>query len=83
MNRNEGSSFKIVRLWALRLFVMTRKELLQLGRDVPLLLFLLYSFSLSVYISGAGIAMQLNNASLLVHDGDHSESSRELIHRFR
>ena len=82
MNRNEGSSFKAVRLWSRRLFVMTRKELLQLGRDVPLLLFLLYSFSLSVYISGAGIAMQLNNASLLVHDGDHSESSRELIHRF-
>ncbi|MGE0643290.1 MAG: ABC transporter permease [Nitrospira sp.] len=83
MNRNDGSSFEVVRLWALRLFVMTRKELLQLGRDVPLLLFLLYSFSLSVYISGAGIAMQLSNASLVVHDGDHSESSRELIHRFR
>ncbi len=83
MNRNDGSSVETVRLWALRLFVMTRKELLQLGRDVPLLLFLLYSFSLSVYVSGAGIAMQLNNASLLVHDGDHSESSRELIHRFR
>jgi ABC-2 type transport system permease protein len=72
-----------VRLWTLRLFVMTRKELLQLRRDVPLLLFLLYSFSLSIYVSGAGISMQLNNASLLVHDGDHSESSRELIHRFR
>jgi ABC-2 type transport system permease protein len=83
VNRNDGSSFEVVRLWALRLFVMTRKELLQLGRDVPLLLFLLYSFSLSVYISGAGIAMQLSNASLVVHDGDHSESSRELIHRFR
>lgn len=72
-----------VRLWTLRLFVLTRKELLQLRRDVPLLLFLLYSFSLSIYVSGAGISMQLNNASLLVHDGDHSESSRELIHRFR
>jgi len=83
VNRNDGSSFEAVRLWALRLFVMTRKELLQLGRDVPLLLFLLYSFSLAVYINGAGIAMQLNNASLVVHDGDHSESSRELIHRFR
>ncbi len=82
MNRNDGWSFEAARLWVLRLFVMTRKELLQLGRDVPLLLFLIYSFSLSVYISGAGIAMQLNNASLLVHDGDHSESSRELIHRF-
>mgnify|MGYP001226536755 FL=1 len=83
MNRNDGSSLKAVRVWALRLFTMTRKELLQLGRDVPLLLFLLYSFSLSVYISGAGIAMQLSNAGLVVHDGDHSASSRELIHRFR
>lgn len=72
-----------VRLWTLRLFVMTRKELLQLSRDGPLLLFLVYSFSVSVYISGAGISMQLSHASLLVHDGDHSESSRELIHRFQ
>ncbi len=62
---------------------MTRKELLQLGRDIPLLLFLIYSFSLAVYISGAGITMQLNNASLVVHDADHSVSSRELIHRFQ
>lgn len=80
---NIGMIPRAVRLWTLRLFVMTRKELLQLRRDVPLLLFLVYSFSLSVYVSGAGIAMQLNNASLLVHDGDHSLSSRELIHRFR
>lgn len=83
MKKNDGRSFNAQRLWALRLFVMTRKELLQLRRDIPLLLFLIYSFSLSVYISGAGISMQLSNASLLVHDGDHSESSRELIHRFR
>lgn len=83
MKKSDGRSFNALRLWALRLFVMTRKELLQLRRDIPLLLFLIYSFSLSVYISGAGISMQLNNASLLVHDGDHSESSRELIHRFR
>lgn len=82
MNSDNVTKFGAVRLWALRLFVMTRKELLQLRRDVPLLLFLVYSFSLSVYISGAGISMQLSHASLLVHDGDHSESSRELIHRF-
>lgn len=80
---NSVTKFEAVRLWALRLFVMTRKELLQLRRDIPLLLFLIYSFSLSVYISGAGISMQLNNASLLVRDGDHSESSRELIYRFQ
>lgn len=78
-----SASAGAARLWGRRLFVLTRKELLQLGRDVPLLLFLLYSFSLAVYVSGAGIMMQLNNASLLVHDGDHSASSRELIHRFQ
>lgn len=69
--------------WWRRLSALTWKEVLQLGRDRPLLLFLLYSFSLSVYISGAGITMQLQNAGLLVHDADHSQSSRELIHRFQ
>ncbi len=69
--------------WGRRLAALTWKELLQLTRDVPLLLFLLYSFSLSVVVSGAGITMQLTNAELLVHDADHSPSSRELIHRFQ
>lgn len=82
MSKQENRDAGQARLWGRRLFVMTRKELLQLGRDIPLLLFLIYSFSLGVYISGAGITMQLKNASLLVHDGDHSASSRELIHRF-
>ena len=69
--------------WWRRLAAMTRKEVWQLGRDLPLLLFLLYSFSLAIYISGAGLTMQLQNAGLLVHDADHSLSSRELIHRFQ
>jgi len=69
--------------WGRRLMALTWKELLQLSRDVPLLLFLLYSFSLAVLVSGAGITMQLRNAELLVHDADHSHSSRELIHRFQ
>lgn len=69
--------------WWRRLAAMTRKEVVQLGRDIPLLLFLLYSFSLSVYVSGVGITMQLRNAEILVHDGDQSLSSRELTHRFQ
>lgn len=73
---------RVLRWWR-RLAAMAQKEILQLGRDLPLLLFLLYSFSLSVYISGIGITMQLQNAELLVHDADHSVSSRELIHRFQ
>lgn len=74
--------YRVFRWWR-RLAAMTKKEVLQLGRDLPLLLFLLYSFSLSVYVSGMGLTMQLQNAELLVHDADHSVSSRELIHRFQ
>ena len=72
-----------VATWGQRLVALTWKELLHLWRDVPLLLFLIYSFSLSVLVSGAGITMQLTNAELLVHDEDQSPSSRELIHRFQ
>src|SRR5581483_8269401 len=71
------------RQWWRRLYVLTQKELFQLGRDLPLVLFLVYSFSLSVYVSGAGITMQLKHAALAVHDEDHSFLSRDLVHRFR
>ena len=42
-------------LWLRRLAVMTRKEMLQLSRDVPIGLLLVYSFTLAVYIAGNGI----------------------------
>ncbi len=76
-----GSQRAVV--WWRRLVVMTRKEMLQLFRDVPIVLFLVYAFTLAVYITGNGIQSQLHNASLLVYDADHSFSSRELIHKFR
>lgn len=69
-------------VWWRRLMVMTRKELVQLVRDVPLMAFLVYSFTFSVYVTGSGLQTQLRNAGLLVHDGDQSPSSRELIRRF-
>ncbi len=69
-------------LWSRRLAVMTRKELLQLLRDIPLMGFLIYSFTLSVYVTGTGLQTQLRNAGLLVSDSDRSVSSRELVSRF-
>ncbi|OQW60182.1 MAG: ABC transporter [Nitrospira sp. ST-bin4] len=69
-------------IWSRRLAVMTRKELLQLLRDIPLMGFLIYSFTLSVYVTGAGLQTQLRNAGLLVSDADRSASSRELVSRF-
>lgn len=69
-------------IWCRRLAVMTRKELVQLFRDTPLMGFLIYSFTLSVYVTGNGIQTQLKNAGLVVYDADRSVSSRELISRF-
>jgi ABC-2 type transport system permease protein len=72
-----------MRLWWLRLRVMTLKELLQLSRDPVLLIILAWFFTAEIYIAGSGISMGLHNASLAVIDRDQSEASRELIHRFR
>lgn len=69
-------------LWCRRLAVLTRKELVQLLRDIPLMAFLVYAFTLSVYVTGNGIQTQLKNAGLLVYDADRSLSSRELVSRF-
>jgi ABC-2 type transport system permease protein len=78
-----GSNSQRAVIWWRRLVVMTRKEMLQLFRDVPIVLFLVYSFTLAVYITGNGLRSQLHNASLAVYDADHSFSSRELIHAFQ
>ena len=78
-----GPSSQRAVIWWRRLLVMTRKEMLQLSRDIPIGLLLVYSFTLAVYLTGNGIKSQLHNASLLVQDADHSFSSRELIHKFQ
>lgn len=83
MNAVTGAGSQGAVVWWHRLFVMTRKEMLQLFRDVPIVAFLAYSFTLAIYITGNGIRSQLHDAALLVHDADHSVSSRDLIHRFQ
>lgn len=70
-------------VWFQRLRVMTIKEVLQLFRDVILIFFILYAFIVDVYLAGSGVTLQLNNASMVIHDSDQSFASRELINRFR
>lgn len=70
-------------LWIRRLEVMTVKELKQLSRDIALMVFIIYAFTLEIYVAGSGVALELKNASLLVHDADHSAASRDLIYRFQ
>ncbi len=70
-------------LWLRRVAALTGKELRQLARDPILLAVIVYFFTADIYIAGAGIRMDLRQASLAVLDHDHSAASRELIHRFR
>ena len=62
---------------------MTVKEFLQLFRDTVVLCFMVYVFTMDVYLAGSGISLELRDATTVVHDADHSAASRELIYRFR
>ena len=75
---NSGSLY----LWWSRMAAMTGKELLQLVRDTLLVLAVLYLFTLDIMMAG-GVKMDLNKATVVVHDMDHSLASRELIYRFQ
>ncbi len=81
MNRLPPSSALVV--WLRRLQVMIVKEWLQLARDLVLLCFIAYAFTVDVYLAGSGVSLQLNRAAFAVHDCDHSVASRELVYRFR
>ena len=69
--------------WTRGMHVMVLKELVQLLRDVPLMLFMVYTFTVNVYLNGSAGGIDLQRASLVVHDDDHSATSRELIYRLR
>jgi len=56
------------------IFWLGTKELRSLRRDTVLIVFLVYSFSISVY-SMAGIAFEVHNASVAVVDEDRSQLS--------
>ncbi len=54
------------------------KELTSLRHDSVLLLFLLYAFSVAIYMPAAGSIIGVHNASVAVIDEDHSLLSRKL-----
>ncbi len=66
-----------------RFQAMLVKELKQLGRDRVLLAFILYAFTIDIFLAASGVSLSLNNAATLVQDHDHSAASRELTGRFR
>lgn len=62
--------------------MLTQKDLKQLLRDTPLLVFVVYVFTLDIYVAGVGMTGELLNAKIMVHDADRSPASRDLIYRF-
>jgi ABC-2 type transport system permease protein len=77
------SRIRAIAVWWGRMKVMTIKELVQLLRDPVLLAFVLYAFTADIYLAGSGVSLELRQAATLVHDGDKSQSSRELARRFQ
>jgi len=62
---------------------MMIKELLQLARDTPLVLFFVFAFTLNIVMGGGRPGFELTNAIVHVSDSDGSAASRELSSRFR
>ena len=80
-SRYSGVSSRIY-LWWSRLVALTIKELLQLRRDGFLVFAIFFLFTIDILMTG-NVRLELNHATVIVHDADHSEASRELIYRFR
>lgn len=70
-------------VWLRQLEVMTYKELRQLVEDRALLIYILYSFTLQIFLAAGEMSTELKHAPLVVVDADHSSASRDLIYGFR
>ncbi len=70
-------------VWLRQLRLMTSKELRQVWRDRPLAIFIVYIFTLDIVIAAGAGSRDLRDVRVLVHDGDHSAASRELVYLLR
>ncbi len=82
MNSRLKETGSRIAIWWSRLTAMTIKELLQLGRDGYLVFAIVFLFTIDILMTG-NVRLELNHATVVVHDADHSQASRELIYRFR
>ncbi|HEX4974359.1 MAG TPA: ABC transporter permease [Pseudomonadales bacterium] len=80
---NSPTPMRAFARWLYRLQVMTQKELMQVLRDKVLMGFVIYGFTMGVYLAGDSVSLQLDHARLMVSNNDPGALSRELIYRFR
>jgi ABC-2 type transport system permease protein len=69
-------------VWGRQVLALTVKELRQLWRDRPLLLYVVYLFTVELVLVAGG-TRELSHAPFLVRDADRSAASRELVHDLR
>jgi ABC-2 type transport system permease protein len=62
---------------------LLKKEFLHILRDKGLVIFILYAFTLDVYMAAKGFVLIPEMVSIYVYDEDRSAESRELIHRIQ
>lgn len=67
----------------MRLLFFLKKEALQFLRDKAIFLFVLYAFTLDVYIAGNGFILTLKNGGMGLFDLDRTVMSREITQRIR
>ncbi len=64
------------------IFWLGVKDLRTLSKDVMMILFIIYSFGLSIYMQSTGAGETVNNASVAIVDEDHSSLSRSIAGLF-
>jgi ABC-2 type transport system permease protein len=65
------------------IFRLGIKELRSLQRDPVLAIFVVYSFTFSVYSHAIGVTTEVHNASIAIVDEDRSALSRQIANGFR
>jgi ABC-2 type transport system permease protein len=72
-----------VRQWVRQVAVLMVKEWRQLVLDRTLFFFLLYIFTVPIFIAGGEVTTELKNAILAVRGGGHGTAVRDWVDRFR
>lgn len=62
-----------------RLLGLIRKEFAQIGRDVPLVIILIWAFTAAIYSAGRGRATETADIATAVYDLSRSPASREFL----
>ena len=66
----------------INIFWLGTKELRSLQRDIMMVVFVVYAFTLGIYTQAKGTSTEVNNASIAFVDEDQRSLSKQLIQGF-